>query len=235
MAQWREQCMVRLGDARSSMQSLVQVLRDITGELGFDHCSYVLRQPLPIAQPAVYWGSTYPQAWLDRYMAQNYLERDPLVQNALASDVPVVWSDRSVERLPEFWEEARSFGINHGWAVSSRGRDHTVGLLTVARERVAVSAGELEQSEMRLLWLAHTMHGVASLLPDVAQPVMEPLSAREREVLLWSAAGKTADEIGLILAISTRTVTFHINRCIAKLGAANKTEAVSKALVLGLR
>ncbi|MBU6248249.1 MAG: autoinducer binding domain-containing protein [Xanthomonadaceae bacterium] len=226
--------MVRLGDARSSMQSLVHVMRDITGELGFEHCSYVLRQSLPIAQPAFHWGSTYPQAWLDRYVDQNYFERDPLVQNALDSEVPVVWSDRSVERLPEFWEEARSFGINHGWAVSSRGRDRTVGLLTVARQHDAVSAEELEQSEMRLLWLAHAMHGVASLLPDVAQPVTEPLSAREREVLLWSAAGKTADEIGLILAISTRTVTFHINRCIAKLGAANKTEAVSKALVLGL-
>ena len=234
MAQWREQCMVRLGDARSSMHSLVQVLRGIVGELGFEHCSYVLRQPLPIAQPTVHWSSTYPQAWLDRYVEMNYFDSDPLVQQALGSDVPVVWSDRSVERLPEFWEEARAHGINHGWAVGSHGRDRTVGLLTVARRHDAVSAQELEHSEMRLLWLAHAVHGMASLLPGVAQAPLEALSSREREVLLWSAAGKTADEIGLILAISTRTVTFHINRCIAKLGAANKTEAVSKALVLGL-
>lgn len=234
MVHWREQCMARLGEAGASMQALVHAMRGITSELGFEHCSYVLRQPLPIAQPAMHWGSTYPQAWLDRYMERNYFEIDPLVQRALGSDVPVVWSDRSIERSPEFWEEARSFGINHGWAVSSRGRDHAVGLLTVAREHNAVSAKELEQSEMRLLWLAHAMHGVASLLPGLAQAPVEPLSAREREVLLWSAAGKTAEEIGLILAISSRTVTFHINRCIAKLGAANKTEAVSKALVLGL-
>lgn len=226
--------MARLGDAGPSMQGLVLALRDITADLGFEHCSYVLRQPLPIAQPAIHWGSTYPQAWLDRYMERNYLELDPLVQRALASDLPVVWSDRSIDRLPEFWEEARSFGINHGWAVSSHGRDRGVGLLTVARRNEPVSAHELEQNEMHLLWLAHSMHGMASLLPGVAQALLEPLSLREREVLLWSAAGKTADEIGLILAISSRTVTFHINRCIAKLGAANKTEAVAKALVLGL-
>lgn len=226
--------MARLGDASASMQGLVSALRGITSELGFEHCSYVLRQPLPVVQPAVLWGSTYPQAWLDRYMERNYLEHDPLVQRALASDVPVVWSDRSLDRLPEFWEEARSFGINHGWAVSSHGRDRAVGLLTVAREHDAVSEQELEQSEMRLLWLAYAMHGMASLLPGATPAPVEPLSTREREVLLWSAAGKTADEIGLILAISSRTVTFHINRCIAKLGAANKTEAVSKALLLGL-
>ena len=68
----------------------------------------------------------------------------------------------------------------------------------------------------------------------MAGPTLGTLSPREREVLRWSAAGKTADEIGMILAITPRTVAFHIQRCVAKLDAANKTEAVAKALMLGL-
>ncbi|MFK2903861.1 helix-turn-helix transcriptional regulator [Dyella ginsengisoli] len=106
--------------------------------------------------------------------------------------------------------------------------------MSVARSHDPVTAAELERHEMQLLWLAHTAQGLVATLPGMAAPPLEPLSLRECEVLRWSAAGKTADEIGMILAITPRTVAFHINRCIAKLDAANKTEAVAKALVLGL-
>ncbi|MDE1960346.1 MAG: helix-turn-helix transcriptional regulator, partial [Xanthomonadaceae bacterium] len=53
---------------------------------------------------------------------------------------------------------------------------------------------------------------------------------REREVLRWTAVGKTVSEIAATLGISARTVTFHITNILRKLHAANKTEAVSKAM-----
>lgn len=231
---WREQCLIRLGEAATSLDHLVGAMHAVTAELGFEHCSYVYRQPLPIAQPAVHWASTYPRAWLDRYVEQHYFEVDPLVRRALQGSVPVIWGDGDGDEQPQFWEEARSYGVRHGWAVSSRGQAGAVGLMSVARSHDPVTATELERHEMQLLWLANTMQGLVATLPGVAAPALEPLSLREREVLRWSAAGKTADEIGMILAITPRTVAFHINRCIAKLDAANKTEAVAKALVLGL-
>lgn len=234
MGQWRQRCLDDLATAAGSIDTLIGALRGIVQGLGFEHGSFVLRRPLPIAHPAVALGSTYPDAWLERYVSNHYLDRDPLVHRALRSPGPVVWSDASNDDLPWFWEEARAFDINHGWAVCIRGRGHSEGLLTVARRSGAVDAAELERSEARLLWLARTLHGLAASLPEMAPPASAALSAREREVLRWSAAGKTADEIGLILAISARTVNFHITRCIAKLDAANKTEAVAKALVLGL-
>jgi len=61
-----------------------------------------------------------------------------------------------------------------------------------------------------------------------------PLTAREREVLGWAANGKTAAETALILAISERTVEFHIANAIARLGAANKVQAVALAVAEGL-
>jgi len=60
------------------------------------------------------------------------------------------------------------------------------------------------------------------------------LTAREREVLRWSATGKTVGEIGAILGISERTVTFHVTSTLVKLDVVNKTQAVSKALILGI-
>ena len=57
------------------------------------------------------------------------------------------------------------------------------------------------------------------------------LTAREREVLTWSAHGKSSWEIGEILHISKRTVDEHTQAATRKLGAANKTQAVALALL----
>lgn len=61
-----------------------------------------------------------------------------------------------------------------------------------------------------------------------------PLSAREVEILVLASHGKTGTEMALSLAISERTVAFHINNIVEKLGAANKTHAVALALRQGL-
>ena len=60
------------------------------------------------------------------------------------------------------------------------------------------------------------------------------LTAREVEVLRWTADGKTSHEVGQIMAISERTVNFHINNSLLKLGANNKTSGVIKAAMLRL-
>jgi LuxR family quorum sensing-dependent transcriptional regulator len=60
------------------------------------------------------------------------------------------------------------------------------------------------------------------------------LTRREREVLSWAAAGKSAWDIGEILSISTRTVNEYTQRAIRKLGATNRTHAVALALRDGL-
>jgi DNA-binding NarL/FixJ family response regulator len=60
------------------------------------------------------------------------------------------------------------------------------------------------------------------------------LTAREHEVLRLVALGKTNPEIGITLAVSTRTAKAHVERIIARLGVANRAEAVSKAISLGL-
>lgn len=49
-----------------------------------------------------------------------------------------------------------------------------------------------------------------------------------------AAEGKTAYEIGVILGLTERTINFHISRSIVKLNACNKTNAVVKAVLMGL-
>lgn len=68
-----------------------------------------------------------------------------------------------------------------------------------------------------------------------AHPVAKaPLSAREIEILTVASHGKTAQEMSASLAITERTVAFHVNNIVEKLGASNKTHAVALALRQGL-
>lgn len=70
-----------------------------------------------------------------------------------------------------------------------------------------------------------------------AVPLMtapEQLTPRELEVLAWVAQGHPNKEIAERLAISQRTVKFHVSSIMGKLGAANRTEAVALAVQQGL-
>jgi DNA-binding CsgD family transcriptional regulator len=57
-----------------------------------------------------------------------------------------------------------------------------------------------------------------------------PLTAREREVLEWLAAGKTDRQIAEILGMSPRTVQKHLQHIYEKLGVETRTAAVMRAL-----
>ena len=65
-------------------------------------------------------------------------------------------------------------------------------------------------------------------------PLVEPLTEREREILRLAARGLTNKAIGGALVISDRTVQNHLAHIFDKLNAASRTEAVMRAVSLGL-
>jgi DNA-binding CsgD family transcriptional regulator/tetratricopeptide (TPR) repeat protein len=71
------------------------------------------------------------------------------------------------------------------------------------------------------------MSGERAPVPDVITP-------RERSVLALVAGGRTNRQVGEELYISEKTVSVHLTRVMAKLGAANRTEAVRMAYERGL-
>ncbi len=66
------------------------------------------------------------------------------------------------------------------------------------------------------------------------QSLIEPLTAREKEVLQWIAEGLANKQIAMRLGISEHTVKFHLSSLYAKLNVASRTEAVKRGLGLGL-
>ncbi len=70
---------------------------------------------------------------------------------------------------------------------------------------------------------------------DLVAPGRRPaVSKRELSVLSYVAAGQSNKQIANLLGISQKTVRNHLSRIFHKLRAGNRTEAVMKAMRLGL-
>ena len=57
-------------------------------------------------------------------------------------------------------------------------------------------------------------------------PIVDPLTPREREVLQLAAEGLANKQIALSLGISEHTVKFHLSSLYTKLGVTSRTEAI---------
>ena len=89
-------------------------------------------------------------------------------------------------------------------------------------------------------------HGEVHLDPTVAKRLMqslrnpkpadavEPLTEREKEVLVLVAQGRANKEIGRQLGISERTARTHVSNILGKLGLASRTQAALYAVREGL-
>ena len=68
----------------------------------------------------------------------------------------------------------------------------------------------------------------------VVAGLVEPLTARELEVLELLAAGRRNRDIAQELVVTQETVKKHLSHIFDKLGVANRTQAVARARQLGL-
>ncbi len=60
------------------------------------------------------------------------------------------------------------------------------------------------------------------------------LTERELETLTWAARGKSSADVAVILGISERTVNFHLDNAMRKVGVATRVQAAVKCAMLGI-
>ena len=89
-------------------------------------------------------------------------------------------------------------------------------------------------SKIRAAFEAEKQTNTDGSQPPTSQPLIEPLSQRELEVLHLIAQGLSNDEIGKQLFLALDTVKGHNRRIYDKLQVQRRTEAVARARELGL-
>jgi DNA-binding NarL/FixJ family response regulator len=136
------------------------------------------------------------------------------------------WPEIEVVALTSFVEEDKIHGALQAGATGYLLKD-------AAAAQVAAAIRAAYNGEIHLD-PAVTQRLAASLrAPKPAAPV-EPLTAREREVLGLIAQGKANKEIARELGIGERTVRTHISSILGKLGLASRTQAAVYAVREGL-
>ncbi len=75
-----------------------------------------------------------------------------------------------------------------------------------------------------------------STAPDLlaSASLVDPLTDRERECIFWVSEGKTTDDIGVILSVSSNTANGYIANAIQKLGSSNRAMAMATAIRSGV-
>jgi DNA-binding NarL/FixJ family response regulator len=96
-----------------------------------------------------------------------------------------------------------------------------------------------EEPAVMLACIRKVMQGGRHVPSEVSDKFMDripddALSARELEVLILLVEGKSNQEAAAALSISESTIKFHVNHILAKLNAADRTQAVITALRRGL-
>jgi two component transcriptional regulator, LuxR family len=129
----------------------------------------------------------------------------------------------TVQAKPEVLMDALRVGVA-GYLLKDASRREIIGAVRQVLRGEAFLNPDLVMQTLRRL---------AATAPDDESPV-EPLTAREQQVLRLLMQGKTNREIARELIISPGTVKVHVEHIIAKLGVSDRTQAAVRALELGL-
>lgn len=181
----------------------------------------------------------YPQAFLDRYDEAGHVNNDWALKHCLSEPERVaLTTERATANLSsaemQLEHECLDFGLEHFAMIPLR--DGRMG-----KGGISAAFRGISEAEFRRLAAAHVddLRGIGLIFHSAmrSQPGLGglvELSPREREVLTWTAAGRSSKVIAHRLNLSTRTVEHHIASAAKRLGAHNRTHAVAKALVLNL-
>lgn len=207
-------------------------IRDV---YGFDNVTYHLAKTISGNVDAPFVKSTYPDAWISRYLLRGYVRVDPVVREGFLRKLPFDWREVGLtDQATEFMEDALAHGVGgNGYSIPVLDRSGRRALLSlnssIPDDRwtrlIAGNAADLAE-------IAHHLHkkAIDELYgPRDPAPTLGP---RELECLTWAAQGKDSRTIALLLGISDHTARNYLKSARFKLDCANIAQAVTKAIKL---
>ena len=222
-------------DASSTLDELQEIITGLRDAYGVDHMVYHWVD----SAGDQYGCGTYSDAWGERYLAQNYLRIDPVIQGCYQRFHPVDWKrlDWSGKAARAFQAEAIRYGVgNQGYSVPIRGPNGQFALFTVSHscddETWAAFTGEHGRD---LILIAHFFNRKAlEFEPDRQPEAARALSPRAVDAMTLLAMGYSRAQVADTLSISEHTLRVYIESARFKLGALNTTHAVARAMSRGL-
>lgn len=193
--------------------TLHRTLSAATNELGFDFFS--------LSYDRRSYGSSYdallihdfPEAWANIYMGFELGRIDPVRRAGERTMMGFAWKD--IEQFiplsrsdKQILAVGRENGIGDGYTVPRHLPGEASGACSfMVRPENALPTPVLASAEIIGAVALTSARRIVGSRPSIRKPV---LSERQRECVLWSARGKTAAEVAVILGISEDTVIQHL-------------------------
>lgn len=203
---------------------------------GFRHTLYAARYLLELPTTVIHedlevW-SNFPDSFVSTLKSQKMLQGSCwsqwVLQNVGFITTEEITRLHGPDTLSDFAREKGFFG---GMVFSLKGKVlRSNGAVWLnpdqdATTEQAVTLWEKHSHELKLIcWVAHLRMATIRRRKKHAL-----LTQRQREVLEWSAAGKTIAEIATILGVTGATVEKHLRLARDSLGAGNTAQAILKA------
>jgi LuxR family transcriptional regulator, quorum-sensing system regulator BjaR1 len=177
--------------------------------------------------------TNWPAELISLFDREGLLQSNFPLRRLRGSTLPFTYDLEQLEvepNGPDIREIFGRFGIVRGAYFPVHDASGGRGAMTLAG-----TGPHLERQQMMELMYAsiHVFERLAAIRNMDVRP-NETLSEREIDCLNWTAAGKTSAEIADILGLSEHTVNHYLNRAAKKLDTVNRTQAVARALRIGL-
>lgn len=239
-------------DACSSLERLTAAMHALANQLGYATFTYGEVPRLPLEGSELPFHLTKVRAdFYSTYKNKNFIRHDPVWVQAMKRRRPFTWAD-----CPEFEllgrrgprskarkvvETAYDFGYTQGVVVPAHSRDErgepTSAMLSLYWQGPLKGFRPLCEFPRWFSMVACFFHDrvmeVRGFDGSSALPCTS-LTARQRDCLIWVGHGKTFNETAEILGIGGRTVEFHIQNAMKKLGVYKAAHAAMTAVRCGL-
>ena len=177
--------------------------------------------------------STWPEEFLEKWIAGNYVIHDPVSQRALVSQAPLLWQESyktASKKGKRILDEGADYGLDNGISIP-------IHLPKLPPGSIAFSGGHCdfspdETGEIQLV-CTHAYSRLIKLAKFEDKIDIPMLTHRESDILHYVAAGKTNWEIAKIYGLSEHSVKGYMKNISTKFGAANRAHAVTLGVMSG--
>ncbi|MFS8044153.1 LuxR C-terminal-related transcriptional regulator [Rhizobium sp. BR 314] len=223
--------------AARTQTAFAEALERSATAFGFSHVAF-LNAPLPddsMMTPLLIQGSV-PAQFVREFDRQQLVRRCHTLLRVRDSVMPRTWHLLEKDNAPEveLSRELQTLLINYNCPanviIPINSADGQRLIFWFMGNRSSLSQSELNELSMIMLQALDAY----SCLKRNDGSAPHTLSARELEVVRWTAQGKTSVEIGQILSLSDHTVNAYMTNAIKKLDCVNRTQLVAKAIRLKL-
>jgi transcriptional regulator EpsA len=181
----------------------------------------------------------YPAEYFDELATTDGRVDSPLMQRWGATQAPVVFqSGRDDATYPADWVRIfNKYELRNTIAHGVLDVQRTLATYFIF-SRIPGNVGDREIFLLKLL-TPHLHLALVRALTTVQEfsklaTPHEALSDRQKQIIRWINEGKTNWEIAQILEMTEKNVKYHIEQIFSKLKVRNRTQAVAKALLLGI-